>query len=146
MLDVRRGADAGPPTLHSKDQAEVKMHEAQERKGLIQHTAISGYSYIETLQSGTSMEVNLSQRILKIKSHLLLSTEYLCIEVTYLNLLPLNLNAGTCRPYGQVGQRTTCKGMLPKSSFSVNHGFKNFFNSVNFTLTIYSFCRLSDYG
>ena len=34
----------------------------------------------------TSMEVNLCHRILKIKSHWTLSTEYLCIEITYLDL------------------------------------------------------------
>ena len=36
------------------------------------------------------MEVNPSHRILKIKSHWILSIEYLYIDVTYLNFLPLN--------------------------------------------------------
>ena len=37
------------------------------------------------------MEVNLCHRVLKIKTHWIISTEYLCIEITYLNFLPLNL-------------------------------------------------------
>ena len=36
------------------------------------------------------MEVILSHRILKIKSHWILTTEYLCIEVTDLDFLTLN--------------------------------------------------------
>ena len=38
------------------------------------------------------MEVILSHRILKKKSHCILSTEYLCIEITHLNFLPLDIN------------------------------------------------------
>ena len=37
------------------------------------------------------MEVNLCHRVLKIKTHWIISTEYLCIEITYLIFLPLNL-------------------------------------------------------
>ena len=39
----------------------------------------------------SSMEVNLCHQILKIKSHWILSTENLCIEITYLDFMPLNL-------------------------------------------------------
>ena len=56
---------------------------------------------------------------------------------------PHPLEAGACRPYGQVGR--TCKSISQKNSSSVNHGSKSIFNNVNFTLTIYSFCRLGDY-
>ena len=37
------------------------------------------------------MEVNLCNRILKIKSHTILCTEYLCIEITCPDFLPLNI-------------------------------------------------------
>ena len=37
------------------------------------------------------IKVNLCHRVLKIKTYWILSTEYLCIEITYLNFFPLNL-------------------------------------------------------
>ena len=63
----------------------------------------------------------------------------------YYNFSSSFISAGACRPNWQVGQRTTCKSMLAKKSSSVNHCCKSIFNNVIIKLTIYSFCRLSDY-
>ena len=57
--------------------------------------------------------------------------------------MPYSCIAGACR-MGRWGGELPAKAFSQKNSSSVNHGSKSIFNNVNFTLSVYSFCRLSD--
>ena len=58
--------------------------------------------------------------------------------------MPYSCIAGACR-MGRWGGELPAKAFSQKKSSSVNHCSKFIFNNVIVTLTIYSFCRLSDY-
>ena len=71
----------------------VVIHLPYSRMGPKWLPATQSHPLLLLLLVGFSMEVNLCHWILKIKSHWILSTEYLCIEIKYLDFSASEFNS-----------------------------------------------------